>query len=294
MDGRVSLQLQPTRFRRDLIESNWKSTDFSLSELQVFLKSEISPTLDQERYSCCVRTLYKRDGVRYKGNPFNRSGGAWHDWAYFETETIGKTLCHILCFLDISGVDEDSECGCTLSGDAVFSDGLYALCHYLPEDPFTNNRQISIYDNHDNHYLINDNCNLVRWSCKVTSWIDRNRLPRNHRPKPTLALVPMDSLLGPAIVIPDDDQFYPHTYWCVASKNEWPAIFEGILCRHVDKESAREALGELLEEAGTDLSSVDNNSDHRHDPEEEDDDLVEEDEEEEEEMDGESISDSFC
>jgi len=245
MDGRVSVSMQPTRFRRDLLQQKWTSTDISLPDLQSFLKKEIAPTVVRDDYSCSIRTSFNKDGVRYKANPLFQNGGAWHDWAYFETEKIGKTLCHIMCLVEINGTLDNAQSATMLSNDGRFVDGLYAMCHYFPEDPFTDDRQCSIYGNEDDDYVVDANSNVVRWSCKVTPHIHLGRLVR-HKPKPTVALVPMKDLLGPAIVIPENDPNYPHTYMCIATKSEWPQLFEKMMAVHVSEDRAQRTLADLI------------------------------------------------
>ena len=107
--------------------------------------------------------------------------------------------------------------------------GMYALCHYLPEDPFTKEREAMIYSNRDNHYTVNSNCTIVRWSCKVTQEITSGVLPDRRAGIPTipanLVLVHVNCLVEPAIAILAENEYYPHVWLAVAGREKWSEIF---------------------------------------------------------------------
>ena len=96
VDDHASVKLQPTRFKRADLGRKWNSNDLSLADFEKYLEQQIAPCIDHYDYSCSISTVYTKSNCRYKGNPFFQNGGAWHDWAYFQTDKIGKTLCHIL------------------------------------------------------------------------------------------------------------------------------------------------------------------------------------------------------
>ena len=50
-------------------------------------------------------------------------------------------------------------------------------------------------------------------------------------------------------MIPDLDQKYPHTYWCVASREDWPRFFETYLSETATDQEASNALEDLEEMA---------------------------------------------
>ena len=131
-----------------------------------------------------------------------------------------------------------------LSADHKLTDGCCALCHCFPEDPFWELRECIICDDSGSNYPSDQNCSIVRWCCKVASIIDRNRVP-HRKPKPISVLVPLQDILGPAIVIPDLDQKCPHTCLCLPSQKEWPRFFERHMEELVTEEEATVVLAEL-------------------------------------------------
>ena len=251
---KVTAILKPARFKREDLNTKWTSTDITLPTLRAFLEDKVAPSLIQDNYTCAMVTGYQHNGVRYKGNPLYEYTGAWHDWAYFQTEEIGKTLCHILAIFTISGTKDGATCDAMLSSNNFIRDGTYALCHYFPEDPFGPERQCSIYGNTGEDYLVNSNCTIIRWCCKVTNRIAGPRVPQ-RLPVPIMALVSLDDIIGPAIVIPDLDQNYPHKYWCIATRAEWPTFFSTYMAETINDVEAQDALEEL-EEMARDIDLV--------------------------------------
>ena len=243
VDGVV---LSPTRFRADKLEQRWRGRMITLQELKTYLQNEVGPALDQIHSSVSVITEVQLDRIKYKAHPMLRSG-EWHDWAYVRTDLWGTTPCHLLCFLKIQGLDKDCKViSCLTNNDeGNISDVVYALCHYLPEDPFSNSRHKVIYGNNQESYYINPGCPFVRWSCKVTSKIHEPTVPRRI-PRPKIGLVSIDRITGPAIAIPDDDASFPHTWHVVAGRKEWPAIFSELLLDHVPNDQQAKTVIEML------------------------------------------------
>lgn len=241
--GDVDVFLTPKRFRANLLVQRWQGRYISLDSVTDFLKNHLGPAVDKDDYEVSLVTEVRVQGVRYKANPLLRSA-AWHDWAYVKTDLFGCTPCHLLCFFRIRGI-RNGNIPLSLTNNTI-GDGVYALCHYLPEDPFTDSRQKVLYGNNDPSYHINPNCTLVRWSCKVTAHSHRNFIPRLC-PPPKLGLVSIDHIAGPAIAIPDDDQDFPHTWHVVAGRGQWPSLMSALLCEHVpDTERVNSILEELM------------------------------------------------
>ena len=234
------VSISPQTFRKNELETRWKSTDIDLETLVQFFSHELwCDIMEQETADdISIYTKITVDGVIYRGSPtYGRDVNkpAWHDWVYVAWQTdhdaleVNRNLCHIMCFINLKTARANTlrpDYVIDTTGDNEYMQpGLYALVHYLPEDPFTDSRQCQIYDNDDPDYAVNSNSHFFRWSCKVTPGINENLDGRNGPGEPLLALVSVSSFLEPAVVIPDQYSVYPYTYLAMDSRHHWPRVF---------------------------------------------------------------------
>ena len=262
--------MSPQTFRKDELYSRWKSKDISLDHLTHFLSTSLWRDIIREQNGVdgyngklAIHTKINLDGVIYRGSPaYGRDVNkpAWHDWVYVAWQNNHnaprrtRNLCHIMCFLHLKKVRPNTLCPDYVmdktSDNEYMQPGLYALVHYLPEDPFTVSRQCRIYDNKDPNYHVNENSHFFRWSCKVTPKIDENLDGRQGPGQPLLALVSVSSFLEPAVVIPDQYSGYPYTYLAMDSRHHWPRIFsDNVLdeCTLEDDEHAMKVFNSLVD-----------------------------------------------
>ena len=102
-----------------------------------------------------------------------------------------------------------------------------------------------------------------RWSCKVTPKIhDDDHIPRTV-PKPTLALVNVNCIRAPALVIEDIDEHMPHTWFTIAGRDKWARILRGILREYVPDDRARDVMERMNNEEPIHLCDNDNMEESR-------------------------------
>ena len=220
-----------TRNRR-LKEKHWKSLHLSFADFISYLRKWIHPHLQPNNLdgdtSVDIFTEYTGGGsVRYHANPLWKKTG-WHDWVNVRTGVGGdcRVPCHLLCFLDI-----DKSLPEHLCLTETVTPGTYALVHHVPEDPILTadeNRTKPIYENVDIHtdYFVNENCQILRWSSKVTPSIYNGRNPPSRPEKPTLILVNVKDFCSAITAVPDPNQDkFPHTWIFLVDRVHWAGMF---------------------------------------------------------------------
>ena len=227
----VSVSFSPIgNLRKTELAGKWRSHDLPMHVLEEYLCEQLFPLLSSVDTSSVMLFTEATRGVnRYKAHPFLETAPC-HNWCYVDTLDHGKIPCHLLIFFEVSGLKPDARLPHCLTNE-LLRDGRYALVHYLLEDPLAaGTRSAVVYGNDDDHYSINQFCQLVKWSCKCTNYIDQGPDFRRHlgRIKPLLAVVSLDSITDTCIAIPVRGSIFPFTYHFIQPRSHWPTLFDNV------------------------------------------------------------------
>ncbi len=205
----------------DFLECADKSRDIGLKSC---FTSKEKLTLSTERYF--------EFGLVH-ANPISKN--PWNDWVCVKTPTCARLPCHIMAFIDIPPSDKKgTDTPQILDGTDPREGGEHCVMQHVPEDPFGDRDYLLLYGNNDHDCRLMENCQLLRWSFKVTPQLHSNKIPnrssKNGR-RPLLNLISVSSMKDPCCAISDPQKInkYPNTYVFLPPRNTWPDLFRNIL-----------------------------------------------------------------
>jgi len=148
--------------------------------------------------------------VKIHGNPIINH----HDWVVIVHEGQ-RMLCHILCFVNVTTVIMPLH----FDIGVVNIPGIYAICHYVNQDVFSNDKPGEILYGNGNflNFRVDQNCDLIHGWAKHTSSISGDHIPQ-HKPKPTLAMFNVDTIVSTCVGIEDSTNDIPHSYIFLPAK----------------------------------------------------------------------------
>jgi len=191
----------------DVLIGKWSSLKWAS---KFFLKHDFisfASTLDdidiihgQMQYNCIIGNNI----VKIHGDPTINH----HDWVVVKVNNT-QVLCHILCFLQIENV----KTKLSFATGTVDWDGLYAVCHFVNQNVFSDIKPIDNIYGRGNFvsYQVDENCDLIRGWTKFTDDITSNRIPC-CKPTPTLAMFHVESIVLTCSSIEDTKNPIPHSY----------------------------------------------------------------------------------
>jgi len=194
----------------------WSSKFFSKLDLISFALSlnDIDIIHGQTQYNC----ILGNDIVKIHGDPTINH----RDWVVVNVNDT-QVLCHVLCFVCIENVRTNK----IFATGTVDRDGLYAICHYVNQNVFSDIQPSDDTYGHGNFvsYRVDENCDLIRGWPKFTEEISSGRIPR-RKPTPTLAMFPVESIVSTCLGIEDSRNPIPHSYIFIPARNTWPQRFK--------------------------------------------------------------------
>jgi len=179
----------------------WTSQFFTKNDFLSFVNNnDIEIDFGNTQFNCKIDDQV----VKIHGNPVINH----HDWVVIVHEGH-HMLCHILCFVNVSNVTTP----CDFHISIVDNPGVYVICHYVNQDVFSNDKPKEMLYGNGNvvNYQVDQNCDLIQGWAKHISTISGNQIPC-CKPKPTLAMFNVDTIVSTCIGIEDCVNGIPHSY----------------------------------------------------------------------------------
>jgi len=141
----------------DVLIGKWSSLKWTS---KFFLKNDFIsfasqlPDIDIVHGQTQCNCIVGNDIVTIHGDPTINH----HDWVVVKFNDT-QVLCHILCFLQIKNV----KTNLSFATSSVNHDGLYAVCHFVNQNVFSDIKPIDDIYRHGNFvsYQVDENCDLI-------------------------------------------------------------------------------------------------------------------------------------
>jgi hypothetical protein len=172
-----------------------------------FVKEKILPHIDGDQIMISTRIQHKN--VLYHGDPSFKDSH-WQDWAYCDWGSDGICPVQILLFLDLTNLKDENI---DINGVILESGCKYALIHMIKQ-PLHDDNGNSLFRAHE----------VSRIFFKAQKMMD------DVTKAPSLACIPIDSIVGPCIAIPCDLNALTNKYFLfLKTRSAWPAIFVNVI-----------------------------------------------------------------